>query len=123
MTLTSADTGVKVKINNWPTAIVAVVGLLTVGAVLVLLVNAGWSGEGIAAFVSLTLGIVATHLVNIRRTSSVEAKTDAQSQQLDTIARQTNGELKAVVATAVQEGIDRAVAKMRAEQGEIDSGH
>lgn len=91
------------KINNWPTAIVAGIGILTAGAVLVFLVEAGWSAEGIAAFVTLAAGIFGGQALQARKTASVEAKTDQQSETLETIVRQTNGELKRAVREAVRD--------------------
>lgn len=99
------------KINSTPAAIVASVGILAIAGIIVALALAGWSGEAIVAFGALALALVTGQLVQVRKTSEVEAKTDQQTQTLRVIARQTNGDLKAIVADAVADGIRRGVAE------------
>lgn len=87
--LSRGDT--QLKITGWPQALVIIVGIMTAGAVLVLLVNAGWSAEGIAAMVALALGNTGSAWVISRRTAQVDAKTDQQTDLLQTVVHQTNG--------------------------------
>jgi hypothetical protein len=96
------------KIDNWPQAIVAVSGLLTVGAVVVFLARAGWSDQAIAAFVTLALGLFAGQMATARKAATVEAKTDHQTDQLHTIVEQTNGRSEA----ELQDIADRAAVKV-----------
>lgn len=110
------------KVDNTPTAIVLSVAVLT-GALLVgFLVWSGWDAAAIAAFVTLAAGVFAGQLAGTRRTAQVDAKQDHQVQQLNTIARQTNGDLKRTVAAAVEQGIARAVIQYRREQQEANRG-
>ena len=104
------------KITSWPQATVVVVGLTAVAAIVISLVRAGWDSETIIALATAAAVIVAGQYVQTRRASELDAKQDQQSRTLDTVARQTNGELKATVAQAVETGIGRAVAVYRAEQ-------
>lgn len=83
--------GDALKIDNWPQAVVVVAGILATGGVVVFLVSAGWSGEAIGAFATLTIGLFAGQFAATRKAAVVEAKTDQQTTQLDTIQRQTNG--------------------------------
>lgn len=85
------DTPVKLKVESWPQAAVVITGLITAAAVLVLLVRAGWSVDGIVAAAVAVAGIFTGQFVTTRKASVVEAKTDAQTETLDVIARQTNG--------------------------------
>jgi hypothetical protein len=79
------------KIDSWPQATVIISGVLATTGVVIFLVSAGWSGDAIGAFVTLALGLFAGQLANARKTATVDAKTDAQTDQLDLIQRQTNG--------------------------------
>lgn len=88
---TSSRGDVHLKIDNWPQAVVIVSGILATGGVVVCLVNAGWSGEAIAAFATLAVGLFAGQLATARKASSVDAKTDQQTKQLAVIQEQTNG--------------------------------
>ena len=96
------------KIDSWPQAIVAVAGIAATAGVVIFLVGAGWSGEAIGAFATLALGIVASQFVQTRKTAQVEAKTDAQSETLETIRQQTNGRSEA----ELDEVADRAAVKV-----------
>jgi hypothetical protein len=100
--------GVKLKIDNTPTAIVASVGIMAAAGLAAFLVSAGWSAEAIIGFAVLALGLITGQAVNARKTATIEAKTDQQTGTLETIARQTDGELKQAISDAVADGIDRA---------------
>lgn len=104
---TNANGGTELKIDNTPTAIVASVGIVAAAALVGFLVSAGWSTEAIIGFGTLALGIVGGQAVNARKTATIEAKTDQQTGTLETIARQTDGELKKAISDAVADGIDR----------------
>ncbi len=104
------------KITSWPQAVVVVAGLIAVAGIVISLVSAGWDAETIIALATAAAAITAGQYVQTRRASELDAKQDQQSVVLDTVARQTNGELKATVAAAVETGIGRAVAVYRAEQ-------
>jgi hypothetical protein len=103
------------NIKTWPQAIVAVAGLAAVAGILVALVLAGWSSEAVVGFAVAIAGIATGQYVNTRKTSELDAKQDQQSTKLDTVVRQTNGELQETVSSAVEAGIARAVAKYRQE--------
>lgn len=105
------------KIDSWPQAIVAVAGIAATAGVVVFLASAGWNAEAIGAFATLALGIVATQFVQTRKTAQVEAKTDQQSEVLDTIVAQTNGKSE----QELEEIADRAVLKLVAayRRGEL----
>jgi hypothetical protein len=104
------------KINSWPQAVVAGVGILAVAGIVIALALAGWSAEAIIGFGGLALALVTGQYVQTRRAAVVEAKTDQQTNTLEVIADQTNGRLRATVADAVEHGIQRAVTAYRAEQ-------
>lgn len=80
-----------IKISTWPQAVVAASGLLATAGIVVALVMAGWSGEAIAGFAALVLGLATGQYVQTRKASVVEAKTDQQTEMLETVVRQTNG--------------------------------
>lgn len=96
------------NVKSWPQAAVLIAGVIAVGGVVVCLANAGWDGQTITAFAALALGVITGQGVMAHRSSVVEAKTDQQTEQLATIARQTNGELKAAVRGAVRAELDAA---------------
>lgn len=79
------------KIDSWPQALVLAVGLLVTGGVVIFLVSAGWSSEAIIAFGTLAAGLFTGQAIATRKASTVEAKTDQQTAQLDTLLEQTNG--------------------------------
>jgi hypothetical protein len=97
-----------IKISSWPQAVVVVVGVLVTGAVVVALVLAGWSGEAIVGFAALVAGLFTGQYVQTRKASTIEAKTDHQSQQLQTIVEQTNGRSEA----ELDEIADRAALRV-----------
>lgn len=99
------------KIENWPTAIVVCAGILCTGGVVFFLVDAGWSSEAIIAFGTLAVGVFAGQAVNARKVSQVEAKTDAQSEKLDTIVEQTNGMSTAQIEQVAETAAARAIVK------------
>lgn len=100
--------GDALNVKSWPQAAVLIAGIVAVGGVVVFLVNAGWDGPTIAGFAALALGVITGQSVIAHRSAVVEAKTDKQTKQLDTIVRQTNGELKAAVRAAVRAELDAA---------------
>lgn len=99
------------KINSWPQAIVAAVGILAIAAIVVSLALAGWTAEAIVGFASLAAALVVGQFVQTRRAAVVEAKTDQQTQTLETIERQTNGlssaERQDIAVRAAQAVLDR----------------
>lgn len=103
------------NIKSWPQATVATAGVLAVAGILVALVLAGWSSEAIIGFAVAIAGIAAGQYVQTRNTSAIDAKQDQQSVKLDTVVRQTDGELKEAIAVAVQDGIARAVEQRKAD--------
>jgi hypothetical protein len=103
------------NIKTWPQAIVAVAGVLAVAGILIALVLAGWSSEAVVGFAVAIAGIATGQYVNTRKTSELDAKQDQQSAKLDTVVRQTNGEMSAAIAQAVETGIGRAVQTYRQE--------
>lgn len=105
-TVSRGDEALNVK--SWPQAAVFIAGVVAVGGVVVCLANAGWDGQTIAAFAALALGVITGQGVMAHRSSVVEAKTDKQTEQLSTIVKQTNGELKAAVRAAVRAELDAA---------------
>lgn len=110
MVLSSTFTygGKTLKIDNTPTAIVASVGILGAVGLVVALIFAGWSSEAIIGFGTLALGLVAGQATAARKAATIEAKTDHQTEQLTTIASQTDGELRQAIADAVADGIERS---------------
>jgi hypothetical protein len=105
--------GEALKIDTVPQAIVATAGICATAGVIVFLVNAGWNMEAIGAFATLAAGIIASQFVNARKTAVVEAKTDAQTEQLgaqlDQIVQQTNGMSEAEREDIAMRAADRAV--------------
>jgi Na+-transporting methylmalonyl-CoA/oxaloacetate decarboxylase gamma subunit len=106
--------------NAW--AFVAGVGLFCLFGMIVALAFAGWKPESITGMFLGLATLLAAVTAAVRKAEVVEAKTDQQSESLATIERQTDGELKAAIAEAVAEGIDRAAAKYRAEQRQQQIG-
>jgi hypothetical protein len=104
------------KIDNTPQAIVWSTGILAIAGLVGFLAWAGWQTETIIGFATLALGLIAAQAANARKTAVVEAKTDNQTQDLQTLLHQTNGGLSATVADAVEKGIARAVIAYRADQ-------
>jgi hypothetical protein len=100
-----------VKIENWPTAAVIVAGIAATAGVTYFLINAGWSSEAIIAFGTLAVGLFAGQAVNARKVSQVEAKTDQQSEKLDTIVEQTNGMSTAQMEQVAETAAARAIVK------------
>ena len=109
------------KINSMPQAIVACVGLVCVTGVTIALALAGWSGEAIVAFAGLAAAMVAGQFVQTRRAAVVEAKTDRQTETLDTIVRQTNGMSEEDRERLADEAADRAAVRVIAayRRGEL----
>src|SRR5688500_17413134 len=101
-----------IKINSWPQAIVAVTGIIGIVGAVWALAHAGMPIEVIIGAVFTLLGLSGGQLAIARRTSSVEAKTDGQTQQLDTIVRQTNGLSEEERERLADEAADRAAVKM-----------
>lgn len=95
-----------IKINNWPQAIVAAAGLIAISGIIVALVLAGWSAESIIGFAALAAGLVTGQYVQTRKAAVVEAKTDVQTEMLETVVAQTNG---------LSEAERRAIAEHAAE--------
>lgn len=104
------------KINNGPQAAVAIAAIVAVSAIVISLVLAGWSAEAIIGMAAAAVALATGQLVNARRTSVVEAKTDQQSETLDTIRHQTNGGMKAAIAAAVSQGIADGMALVDAHR-------
>lgn len=104
------------KITSWPQAAVVVAGLIAIAVITIALVSAGWDAETIIALAAAAAAIVTGQYVQTRRASELDAKQDQQTRKIDTVVRQTNGEFKATVSAAVQEGIAAATAAYRAEQ-------
>lgn len=105
------------KIDNWPEAMVIAVGLVVTGGLVMFLVSAGWSSEAIIAFATLAVGLFAGQLVQARKASTVEAKTDQQTETLAQLVDQTNGKSEA----ELEEIADRAAVKIIAayKRGEL----
>lgn len=96
------------KIDNWPQAVVLSVGLLAAGGLVAFLVSAGWSSEAIIGFGVLAAGLFAGQAVQARKTATVEAKTDQQTETLAQIVSQTNGKSD----TELDEIADRAAVRV-----------
>lgn len=101
-----------IKISNWPQAVVACAGLLAIVGVVWALSHAGMSIEVIVGAVMTLLGLSGGQLAIARRAASTEAKTDAQTDQLATIVRQTNGLTDADRARLAEEAADLAAVKI-----------
>jgi hypothetical protein len=95
------------QINNMPQAIVAATGVVATAGIIVALALAGWSSEAIIAFGGLAASMVVGQVVAARKASVVEAKTDQQTNMLETVVKQTNG----VSTEERQEIADRAAIK------------
>lgn len=106
------------KIDSTPQAIVVSVGIVTTAGLAGFLVWSGWDAAAIIAAAGAIAGLFGGQLAVARRASVVDAKQDAQLETLDQVARQTNGELKATVASAVELGIARGLTAARAAQGD-----
>ena len=114
--LSRGDT-VKLKIDSTPQAIVVSTGIITVGALAGFLVWSGWDAETIVGMAILAAGLFTGQYATTRRASILDAKQDQQTVKIDTVMRQTNGELKAVVSAAVSDGIARGIAAAHAAEG------
>jgi hypothetical protein len=97
---------VKIQIQSWPQAAVVIAGIIAISALGTALIMAGWSSEAIVGFVIAIAGIVTGQYVQARKTSEVVAKTDQQTEMLETVVAQTNG---------LSEAERRAIAEMAAE--------
>lgn len=106
----------ELKINSGPQAAVAIAGIVAVAGMLVALILAGWSPEAIVGFVVAIAGVAAGQFMNTRKAAEIDAKTDVQTEKIDTIVEQTNGQMRAAISEAVQDGIAKAAAAYRAEQ-------
>ena len=100
------------KISTLPQAIVAAAGILAVAAVVVSLALAGWSPEAIVGFGILAATQFVALYLQTRRTAVVEAKTDHQTDQLDTIVQQTNGMSEAERERLADDAADRAAVRI-----------
>jgi hypothetical protein len=103
------------KIDTTPQAIVASVGIVATACLVGFLVWSGWNGETIVGFGALAIGLFAANFATTRKAAQLDAKQDQQSAKLDTVVRQTDGELKSTITEAVSDGIARAVAANRQE--------
>jgi hypothetical protein len=103
------------KIDSWPQAIVLVTGIVAAGAVFAFLVAAGWKEGSIAAMVTLVVGQFIGLYVTTRKASTVEAKTDQQSAQLDVIQKQTNGRSAAELAEVAERAAEYVLGRQRFE--------
>jgi Flp pilus assembly protein TadB len=110
------------KISTLPQAIVAAAGILAVAAVVVSLALAGWSPEAIVGFGILAATQFVALYLQTRRTAVVEAKTDQQTEQLDTIVRQTNGMTDEDRARVAEEAADLAAVKIVAAYNRGEMG-
>lgn len=123
MPLTGGDSVDRIiKISNWPQAVVAIVGLLSLAAIVVALILAGWSAEAIVGFAVLTAGLFTGQAVAARKASTIEAKTDHQTGQLETIVRQTNGLTEEDRARIAEEAADLAAVKIVAAYNNGEMG-
>lgn len=111
-TVAAGERGDAVKIDSWPQAVVVVVGLVATAGVTVALVHAGWSGEAIIGFATLAAGLFAGQLVSARKASAIEAKTDHQTEKIDTIVEQTNGRSDAEIEAIAARAADLAAVKV-----------
>lgn len=101
-----------IKISNWPQAIVACAGLMAAVGVVWSLAHAGLPLEAIIGAVVAVLGLSGGQMAIARRAASTEAKTDAQTDQLSTIVRQTNGLTEEDRARIAEEAADLAAVKV-----------
>lgn len=116
------------KIDSTPQAVVVSTGIVTVAALVAFLVWTGKDIETILALAVTAAGLFTGQYATTRKASQLDAKQDQldakqdqQTGKLDTVVRQTNGELKATVSDAVETGIARAVAAYRHDQ-EVNRG-
>lgn len=97
------------EISGWPQAVVAVAGIMSGVAGVVLLYRAGAPIEAIIGLASIAGGLFTGQFVTARRTTEVARATEAQNDALATISHQVNGGLKTTVAAAVSDGIATGV--------------
>lgn len=96
-------------VSGWPQAVVAVAGIVSGVAGIVLLYRAGASIEAISGLAIIAGGLFTGQFVTARRTTEVARQTEAQNDTLATISHQVNGGLKTTVANAVSDGIATGV--------------
>lgn len=101
------------KIESWPQAVVLAVGLAVTGGVVIFLVSAGWSSEAIIAFGTLAAGLFAGQAVQARKASTVEAKTDQQTETLAQLVEQTNGKSEAELDAIADRAAVKVIAAYR----------
>lgn len=104
------------RVSGWPQAVVFTAAIITGPACLVLLYRSGASLEAIGGLALVIGGLFAGQFVTARKAGQVDAKQDTQSDTLARVERRVNGDLHTTVATAVEAGIARAVARYREEQ-------
>lgn len=114
-----------IKISNWPQAAVAIAGLVAICGLVWTLSHAGLPPEAIIGAVLTVAGISGGQLAIARRAASTEAKTDDQSQQLQTIVRQTNGLSETERQRLVEDAADQAAVKIAGMyvRGELGGPH
>lgn len=101
-----------IKISSWPQAVVAVAGLFAAVGAFWAMLSAGVEVATAVGAAMALLGISGGQLAIARRASVTEAKTDAQTDQLHTIVKQTNGMSEADRAKLAEEAADLAAVKV-----------
>lgn len=94
------------KISSWPQAVVVVAAIAAAAGLVISLSSQGVALEAIVGAIVTVAAIFGGQYVAVRKASSVEAKTDDQTEKLDRIVEQTNG-----LSTAERQDIaERAAA-------------
>lgn len=101
-----------IKISSWPQAVVAVAGLFAAVGAFWAMLSADVPVEAAIGAAMALLGLSGGQLAIARRASVTEAKTDAQTDQLTTIVKQTNGLSDADRARLAEEAADLAAVKV-----------
>lgn len=76
----------KLNIEKWPTAAVIITAILAVAGMIIGLAMAGWHSESIVALAVGFSGVFGSLIVTLRKQSTLEAKTDQQTDTLNAIA-------------------------------------
>lgn len=76
----------KLKISNGPTAAVLITGIVAITGLIIGLALAGWHAESIVALAVGFGGVLSSLALTLRKTSTLEAKTDQQTATLNKIA-------------------------------------
>jgi hypothetical protein len=112
----------RVKIDSWPTAIVTVAGLACGTVAVLFLFKSGASLEAIGAFAVIVVGMFAGQIVQARKASTVEAKTDQQTEMIERVVRQTNGLSAAERQDIAERAAVAMVDKLRPRQDPFIGG-